>query len=591
MEHYQQPLEDVQFTSEETQKKKNFLYTCGNSVFIRDLTDSMVCEQYSEHQHSPTVARYAPSGFYIASADASGLIRIWDTTQKTHICKLETRALGGPILDMAWSEDSKRVVAVGEGKEKYGSVFLWDSGSSVGEIQGHTKFIMSCDMRQQRPYRIVTGGEDLLVGWFEGPPFKVKKTLTDHTRFVNCVRFSPDGEKVITVAADKVGLILDGKTGEKIGTLDGADGHKMGINSVTFSPDNKFILTASSDKTCKLWDATTYKCLKTFEMGNTVEDQQLGVLWQGDNIISVALSGVISYLDLDNPSKPKKVIHGHNKPPSGGIVVDKANNAIFTVGTNAVRWDLKNGSSSSFQGQGPTSITCATLSGGDLVVGGSDDCLMINPISKNEFGNKVSIEGAATGVVAGKKDVGLVVACSRKVVVVLRNGKVVHTEKVSWEPQCVDMSVDNTHVAVGGADNSIHVFKISADKLSQEYELKWHRAPVSAVKYAPNGIHLASSDGTSRVVGVWDLNTKAMVQERWQFHTAKVVSIDWSSDSQRLVSGSLDSNVILWNMQNPTNYFLYKGAHWGGVFGVAFVDDQTIVSTGNDCTAKVFNVK
>ena len=33
---------------------------------------------------------------------------------------------------------------------------------------------------------------------YEGPPFKYKKTFEDHTRFVNCVRFSPDGSSLLT---------------------------------------------------------------------------------------------------------------------------------------------------------------------------------------------------------------------------------------------------------------------------------------------------------------------------------------------------------------------------------------------------------
>lgn len=77
----------------------------------------------------------------------------------------------GPILDMAWSEDSKRIIVGGEGREKYGHVFMMDGGSSVGEISGHAKPILSVDMKQTRPYRIATGGEDL-VAWFEGNNFK-----------------------------------------------------------------------------------------------------------------------------------------------------------------------------------------------------------------------------------------------------------------------------------------------------------------------------------------------------------------------------------------------------------------------------------
>lgn len=45
---------------------------------------------------------------------------------------------------------------------------------------------------------------------------RFKKSLTDHSRFVTCTRFSPNGEKVATVGLDKKGIIWDGKTGYAI---------------------------------------------------------------------------------------------------------------------------------------------------------------------------------------------------------------------------------------------------------------------------------------------------------------------------------------------------------------------------------------
>ena len=43
-------------------------------------------------------------------------------------------------------------------------------------------------------------------------------------------------------------------------------------------------------------------------MGKTVDDMQVGCLWQGDSILTVSLSGFINYLDLNNPSTPRKVL-------------------------------------------------------------------------------------------------------------------------------------------------------------------------------------------------------------------------------------------------------------------------------------------
>lgn len=60
-----------------------------------------------------------------------------------------------------------------------------------------------------------------------------------HSNFVNCVRFSPDGNKFVTVSSDKKGLIYEGKTGEKMGELSSEDAHTGSIYAVSWSPDSK----------------------------------------------------------------------------------------------------------------------------------------------------------------------------------------------------------------------------------------------------------------------------------------------------------------------------------------------------------------
>lgn len=54
----------------------------------------------------------------VVSTDVSGKLRIWDTTQKEHLLKYEYQPFAGKIKDIAWTEDSKRIAVVGEGREK-----------------------------------------------------------------------------------------------------------------------------------------------------------------------------------------------------------------------------------------------------------------------------------------------------------------------------------------------------------------------------------------------------------------------------------------------------------------------------------------
>lgn len=59
---------------------------------------------------------------------------------------------------------------------RFGAVFLWDTGSQVGDVYGHSKIINSVDIKQKRPYRMVTGSDDTCVCFSEGPPFKFKNS-------------------------------------------------------------------------------------------------------------------------------------------------------------------------------------------------------------------------------------------------------------------------------------------------------------------------------------------------------------------------------------------------------------------------------
>ena len=155
---------------------KNLIYAHGHSVVIRELDSPQYADVYTQHATDVIVAKYAPSGFYIASADKSGKVRIWDTVNREHILKNEYQPISGPIKDLAWSPDNQRIVCVGDGREKFGHVFLADTGTSNGDITGQSRPVNSCDFRPARPFRIITGSEDNTAAVYEGPPFKFKGT-------------------------------------------------------------------------------------------------------------------------------------------------------------------------------------------------------------------------------------------------------------------------------------------------------------------------------------------------------------------------------------------------------------------------------
>lgn len=61
-----------------------------------------------------------------------------------------------------------------------------------------------------------------------GPPFKLDHSNnTVHTNFVNCVRYAPDGSRIVSVGSDKKIQVYNGANGEPVSDI--VDAHAGGI--------------------------------------------------------------------------------------------------------------------------------------------------------------------------------------------------------------------------------------------------------------------------------------------------------------------------------------------------------------------------
>ncbi len=102
----------------------------------------------------------------------------------------------------------------------------------------------------------------------------------------------------------------------------------------------------------------------------------------------------------------------------------------------------------------------------------------------------------------------------------------------------------------------------------------WSLGQLTCVEFSPDGACLASGDSEKREIIVWSTSDwtvrvegqsdslsvyvgslsfpHLMPQSGWCFHTARVNSLAWTSDSQKLASGSLDQDIFIWSLQQPS---------------------------------------
>lgn len=297
------------------------------------------------------------------------MVRVWDCAGEDQILKGEYPVISGRINDLAWDGESKRIIAVGEGKEKFGHAFTFDTGNSVGSISGHSSPINSVSIRPVRPYRAATASDDHTVVFMHGPPFNFNSQLRDHhSNFVHGVAFSPSGEHLISVSSDKKIVLYDGKTGEYKSTLgtSGGDGHTGTIFSISWSADSKRFVTSSADQTVKIWDLETAKTTNSWKIGTGVPYQQVGVVWPNRSdgtIISLSLSGDLNYLN-EKEDKPYKVVSGHQKSITS-MGVAEGGKTLFTGSYEGrvCSWDVASGLATQLSGESHTN----QISGIELV--------------------------------------------------------------------------------------------------------------------------------------------------------------------------------------------------------------------------------
>lgn len=564
--------------------RNRLIYPCGKCVVLRSLEEEGESWVFNGHKYGVTVAKISPSGFYVASGDEAGNVLIWDCSQREMVVKSEFKVLSNRINDLSWDADSKRIIAVGNGTDKFGHCFTFDSGNSIGEISGHSSQINSVAIKPTRPYSAFTVGDDSNVVFLKGPPFKFNQSnKAVHTNFIKMIKYSPSGKMAASVGVDRLVALFDGNTGELVKSFNALS--KGGIYSIDWVDDETFII-ASADAFLRMVNIEGF-ILHEWSLPYKVENQFLGCSVIGDGkFVGLTLGGSL-YTFGKESQEPIETIDSHQVSITSMVKL-KESNELFTGSYD--------GKILRHEGNVDRLVSGEEHKGLVVAIQEVDKQSLLSVSWDDKLGLiKNSSSALDISIVHDLAKQPIDLKINKKVAVVLfedevkffdLSGKLIKVESLKYDASSIDIS-DNLIVITDAKSFKVYVYDSELNLLNEANAL---RAKPTVLAISSDEEYLACGDIQGKIM-LYSLKDHSLVSSRWAFHTSKINSLKWSPDNKYCLSGSLDTNIYIYSVEKPSRNVKFLNAHKEGVNCVEWLDSSSIVSAGSDSCIKYWTVK
>jgi WD40 repeat protein len=559
---------------------------------------------------------FLPGDKRVISGSDDCRLRMWDITS---IGELDVTPTIMPLVVLEGHRGPVRTVsATQDGRIVSGSddctVRVWRiDGSHSITLEGHTKPVTTVATSPQ----IMSGSADQSVRIWD----VVKGACLFIIRTPSCINcLSAFGTRIVTGHED--GLLRISKRDNSEGLTLG--GHMEEVTDVKFSLDGSFIASASSDGTVKLWSpggnfepepsGSPINAASFSEDGSQVmTSTSLGLVqvWRVDDgrllralsskstsIDSVAFSKGGSYIIAGSSDGLIRIwgpesddviydLEGHTGPiwsvnfsKDGLHTVTGGEDGRITIwnsvtGQRAITWvgHSKGVNSVIFSPDG-TSVVSASYDYTICVWEATTGKLQNTLIGHKDWVRSVCFAADSALIISGSHDCTVRVWNGEQLLSTLRqDGSKINS---------VTMSNDGTLIITGSDDGTVRVWDIATGQCDRLF--KDHSDAVNCVSVSCN-------ESSSLVIasGGKDLKLRKLDSLSHTLeHEGRVWSAAFSADGTRIVSGSDDSAVRVWNVKTGQIEHVLKG-HSSAVWSVAFSITGKIASASNDHTVRLWD--
>ncbi len=244
---------------------KALLAAVGEFVHVWDTVTGQAFSPTLQHGSMVRSALFSPDGASALTASDDQTARVWDV-RTGHPCSAPMQH-GGGVHTALFSPDGGMILTASADE----TARVWDAptGQAVVAPLPHSDGARTAQFSPDGKW-ILTASEDRVVHVWDaatGEPVYAPLQLAGagiqrgRGGLVYSAQFSPDGKRILTVAAkmnvlgeEHILRVWDATTGQP---LSRPMPHDQYVNTALFSPDGKCVLTVSEDSQMRLWDAAT----------------------------------------------------------------------------------------------------------------------------------------------------------------------------------------------------------------------------------------------------------------------------------------------------------------------------------------------
>ncbi|EUC53950.1 vegetative incompatibility protein HET-E-1, putative [Rhizoctonia solani AG-3 Rhs1AP] len=586
-------------------------YTLGDHIFVIDTSSGQKVRDLSHKDvgYNSCVA-FSPDVNRVASGtDDRNAICVWDIDSETpvfesHQCHQDS------IESIIYSHDGAHIIS----GSKDCTICVWDaySGQSVfAPLVGHTGYITSLAISSNNT-RIVSGSQDCTIRiWDMQNGRLVFDPITGHS-IVYSVAFSPNDSFIVSCSQDRTVRVWDSHTGQSFLSTSSL---RNSVHSMAISPDSTCVATGLSDGTIQIWDIISGKALYELSTGSMYEVDTLAYSSDGTRIISHSRSEwILCLFDAQNTTVPLNSLHGHTQPinsidisPNGERIVSGSDDKTVCV------WDPSTGQLVlgpltghmdwvhivRYSPVGNRLLSCSsdgTLRQWDAQTG---DCLEVNNPIVDTSTPRYPHDRSMFVSAAYSPDGNLIAAISRSEYVCLwssRTGeRALRPMKGEGDGLSVQFSIDGAALLTGWQDGAVRIWDVQSGQLVSSTRSQDVRY-LSAFAFSPDCSYnvILESCSTHWHCGpdMYQRITQTGARTPWSFkgNRSALSSIQFSRDGSRIVSGSDDGTVQIWDAKTGVSIFDSLKGYAGWIKSVAYSPNRTYVASSQDKSIRIWDV-